>query len=77
MTTSYYLTTADFDRMTDRPKGSPSAGYFLENSHKDPSGSFMQTLRRNSSNEPTTYTRLVNSEGGASPWYKLNLTKVE
>ena len=74
--THYYLTTDDFVRMTDKPNGAPNAGYYLKNSGKDTGDSFIQTITRNSSNEPTTYIRTVTINGG-SPWFKVNIERVQ
>lgn len=75
---SYYMTTAEGDRMTDHPmKG--VAGWWLYVSGGD-SGNGVgygrhQILARNSGVHGTMFVRTVTSTGATSPWFELTMQK--
>lgn len=71
----YYLNTAQFEKMVDKPKGATSGGYFLHNSAKDTNESFVQTLTKNSVTDPMRFYRLVRKDQAHSGWYRINATK--
>ncbi|MGG1455579.1 teichoic acid biosynthesis protein [Bacillus subtilis] len=68
---SYYMTTVETANMKDHPTPG-DAGWWLINEAADPSGSIVQTLKRNSTGRDTKlFTRVVTGEGVAGDWVEV------
>lgn len=68
---SYYMTTAETTNMKDHPTPG-DAGWWLINEAADPSGSIVQTLKRNSTGRDIKlFTRVVTSAGVAGDWVEV------